>query len=58
MEGSQRRRINVSAILEGEKVTFAVGDTVYATTEKLPNGMLTTDRVFLIAAAAPRNTEQ
>jgi hypothetical protein len=41
-----------------EKVTFAVGDTVYAATEKLPNGTLTTDKVFLIAVAAPRNTEQ
>ena len=39
-----------------EKVTFAVGDTVYAATEKLPNGTLTTDKVFLIAAAAPQNT--
>ena len=39
-----------------EKVTFAVGDTVYAATEKLPNGMLATDKVFLIAAATPHNT--
>jgi hypothetical protein len=34
-----------------EKVTFAAGDTVYAATEKLPNGTLTTDKVFLIAPA-------
>ena len=39
-----------------EKVTFAAGDTVYAATEKLPNGTLTTNKVFLIAAAAPQNT--
>src|SRR5258707_8466964 len=39
-----------------EKVTFAVGDTVYAATEKLPNGTLTTDKVFLIAVPAPQNT--
>jgi hypothetical protein len=32
------------------KVTFAHGDTVYAVTEKLPNGTLTTNKVFLIAA--------
>lgn len=38
-----------------EKVTFAPGDTVYAATEKLPNGTLATDKVFLIAAAAPQN---
>jgi hypothetical protein len=37
------------------KVTFATGDTVYAATEKQPNGMLTTSKVFLIAAAAPHN---
>ena len=41
-----------------EKVTLADGDTVYAATEKLPNGTLTTDKVFLIAVAAPRNTKQ
>ena len=40
-----------------EQVTFAVGDTVYAATEKLPNGALTTDKVFLIQAAAPQNTK-
>jgi hypothetical protein len=39
-----------------EKVTFAVGDIVYAATEELPNGTLTTDKVFLIAAGAPRNS--
>jgi hypothetical protein len=33
------------------KVTFAAGDTVYAATEKLPNGTITTDKVFLIALA-------
>ena len=38
-----------------EKVMFAPGDTVYAATEKLPNGTLATDKVFLIAAAAPQN---
>jgi hypothetical protein len=38
-----------------EKVTFAAGDTVYAVTEKLPNGTLATNKVFLIAAAMPQN---
>jgi hypothetical protein len=32
------------------KVTFAVGDIVYAATEKLSNGTLTTRKVFLIKA--------
>src|SRR6202051_1902296 len=39
-----------------EKVTLAAGDTVYAATAKLPDGTLTTNKVFLIAAVAPRNT--
>ncbi|WP_263355501.1 hypothetical protein [Acidicapsa acidisoli] len=38
-----------------EKVTLAAGDTVYAATEKLPNGTLTTNKVFVIAAAMPQN---
>jgi hypothetical protein len=41
-----------------ENVTLAAGDTVYAATERLSNGTLTTDKVFLIAEAAPRNTMQ
>ena len=41
-----------------EKVMLASGDTVYAATEKLPNGALATNKVFLISAAAPRNTMQ
>jgi hypothetical protein len=39
-----------------EKVTLAADDTVYAATEKLPNGTLATNKVFLIATAAPQNT--
>jgi len=38
-----------------EKVMLASGDTVYAATEKLPNGTLTTNKVFVIAAAVPQN---
>jgi hypothetical protein len=38
-----------------EKVTLTDGDTVYAATEKLPNGTLATNKVFLIAAAMPQN---
>jgi len=41
-----------------ERVTLAAGDTVYAATEKLPNGTLTTNKIFLIAAAVSRNTMQ
>jgi hypothetical protein len=41
-----------------EKVTFTDGDVVYATSEKLPNGTLVTDKIFLFVPAAPSNTAQ
>src|ERR1700722_16107820 len=34
------------------QVTFAAGDVVYAPTEKLPNGTLVTDKIFLFIPAA------
>jgi hypothetical protein len=40
------------------QVTFHEGDVVYAATEKLPDGGLTTTKILLIAAAAPRNAGQ
>src|ERR1700719_1945372 len=36
-----------------EQVTLAVGDMVYAATDKLPNGTLMTDKIFLFIPAAP-----
>jgi hypothetical protein len=39
-----------------EQVTLAPGDVVYASTEKLPDGTLTTSRIFLIVPAASRAT--
>jgi hypothetical protein len=41
-----------------EKVTFADGDIVYATTEKLPNGTLVTDKIFQFIPAASSETKQ
>src|ERR1700688_1583862 len=41
-----------------EQVTFASGDVVYAPTEKLPNGTLVTDKIFLFIPAASANTKQ
>jgi hypothetical protein len=35
-----------------EKVTFSPGDVVYATTQKLPDGTLVTDKIFLFIPAA------
>jgi hypothetical protein len=40
-----------------EQVTFAIGDIVYAATEKLPNGTLLTNKILLIAAAASPDTK-
>jgi hypothetical protein len=39
-------------------VTFATGDIVYAATEKLPNGTLVTDKIFLFIPAASPKTKQ
>jgi hypothetical protein len=41
-----------------EQVTFSNGDVVYAATEKLPNGTLVTDKIFLFIPAASANTKQ
>ena len=41
-----------------EKVTLAAGDTVYLTTDKLPNGSLTTNKILLIAPAVSPDTKQ
>ena len=41
-----------------EQVTFAAGDLVYAATEKLPNGTLVTDKIFLFIPAASLNTKR
>jgi hypothetical protein len=35
-----------------EKVTFSEGDVVYAATQKLPDGRLVTDKIFLFIPAA------
>jgi hypothetical protein len=41
-----------------EQVTLAVGDMVDAATEKLPNGTLVTDKIFLFIPAASPDTKQ
>jgi hypothetical protein len=45
--------IPVTEIAPG-KVTFGEGDTIYAATQKLQDGTLVTDKLFLIASAASR----
>lgn len=40
------------------KVSLAVGDRIYAATEKLPNGSLTADKIFLAAPAPSHNAGQ
>ena len=41
-----------------QKVTFSRGDVVYATTQKLPDGTLVTDKIFQFIPAAPSDTKQ
>jgi hypothetical protein len=41
-----------------EKVTLAAGDTIYLTTDKLPNGTLTTNKILVIAPAVSPSTKQ
>ena len=40
-----------------EAVTLGAGDTIYAATEKLPDGMLTTNKILQIVAASPSNVQ-
>src|ERR1700736_6562214 len=41
-----------------EQVTLAAGDTIYLTTDKLPDGTLTTDKILVIAPAESSSTKQ
>jgi hypothetical protein len=41
-----------------EKVTLAAGDTIYLTTDKLPNGTLTTNKILVIAPSISPSTKQ
>jgi hypothetical protein len=41
-----------------QEVIFSPGDVVYATTQKLPDGTLVTDKIFLFIPAASQNTGQ
>jgi|SRR3984957_3721261 len=41
-----------------QKVTFRPGDVVYATTQKLPDGTLVTDKIFQFIPAASSDTKQ
>src|SRR5882672_12483869 len=43
--------------VKAEKVTLAVGDTVYLTTDKQPNGTLTTNKILVIAPAVSPSTK-
>ena len=40
-----------------EAVTLSAGDTIYAATEKLPDGMLTTNKILQIVAASSSNVQ-
>src|ERR1700730_18246508 len=60
-EGSKTISVpaNVAVTLVApEKVTLAAGDTIYLTTNKLPDGTLTTNKILLIAPAVSPSTKQ
>jgi hypothetical protein len=40
-----------------EKVTLGAGDTIYAATEKLPDGTITTNKIFQFIAASATNAK-
>ena len=40
-----------------EAVSLSAGDTIYAATEKLPDGMLTTNKILQIVAASASNVQ-
>ena len=44
-------------IVAKEKVTLGAGDTIYAATEKLPDGTLTTNKIFQFVAASASNAK-
>jgi hypothetical protein len=44
-------------VVAKEAVTLSAGDTIYAAIEKLPDGMLTTNKILQIAAASASNVQ-
>jgi hypothetical protein len=48
--------VPVVLVAEGT-VTLSAGDTVYAATEKLPDGTLTTNKILLVVAASNSNAQ-
>jgi hypothetical protein len=59
-DGSQTISIpaDVQVVLVAkEAVTLSAGDTIYAATEKLPDGMLTTNKILQIVATSPSNVQ-
>jgi hypothetical protein len=59
-DGSQTISIpaGVQVVLVAKQaVTLSAGDTIYAATGKLPDGMLTTNKILQIAAASPSKVQ-
>jgi hypothetical protein len=58
--GSQTIAISAGVpvtVVAKETVTLGAGDTVYAATEKLPDGTLTTNKIFQFVAASTSNEQ-
>jgi hypothetical protein len=56
-DGSQTISVPPSVpvtLVAAQQVTFTPGDVVYATTQKLPDGTLTTDKIFQFVPAATK----
>jgi hypothetical protein len=59
-DGSQTISITAGVqvvLVAKEVVTLSTGDTIYAATEKLADGILTTNKILQIAAASPSNVQ-
>jgi len=59
-DGSQTISIPASVqvvLVAKEAVALSAGDTVYAATEKLPDGTLTTNKILLVVAASNSNAQ-
>jgi len=60
-EGSKTISVPANVLVvevASEKVTLTAGDTVHLTTDKLPNGTLTTNKILVIAPAVSPNSKQ
>jgi hypothetical protein len=59
-DGSQKISVPAGVpvtLVAKEPVTLGTGDTIYAATEKLPDGKLTTNKIFQFVAVSASNAQ-